>query len=68
VHGATATMTALIDAIGYKTAESLLCESEQTHQSLRDLVLQKGLLTAEAFDEMISAEAVTRLGSRKEIE
>ena len=66
VHGATATITALIDVIGYETAEAVLHESETTHQSLRDVVIRKGYLTGEAFDEMIGADAVTRLGSRKE--
>jgi len=67
VHGATATITALIDVIGYETAEVVLRESQVMHQSLRDVVIRKGYLTGEAFDEMISADAVTRLGSRKEI-
>jgi len=66
VHGATATITALIDVIGYETAEAVLRESRATQQSLRDVVIRKDHLTGEAFDEMISAEAVTRLGSQKE--
>ena len=66
VRGATATITALIDVIGYETAEAVLRESRATQQSLRDIVVRKGYLTGAAFDEMISADAVTRLGSQKE--
>ncbi len=67
VHGATATVTALIDAIGYKAAEAMLRESQNTQTSLRDIVVQRGLLTEEAYDDLTSAEAVMRLGSRKEV-
>ncbi len=65
VHGATATVTALIEKIGYKAAEGLLQESEATQQPLRDIVVQKGLLRVEAYDALISAETVTRLGQRE---
>ncbi len=63
---ATATVTALIDVIGYKIAEDVLSESEHTQESLREIVVQKGLLTEAAFDELMGAEAVICLGSRKE--
>lgn len=66
INGATATITALIDTIGYETAEAVLRQSKETSQSLRDVVISKGYMTGDAFDEMISANAVTRLGSRKE--
>ncbi|MDT8302886.1 MAG: lyase family protein, partial [Sedimentisphaerales bacterium] len=63
VNGATATITALIDVLGYETAEAVLRESQTTNQSLRDVVIRRGYLTGEAFDETISADAVIRLGS-----
>ncbi|HOI16091.1 MAG TPA: aspartate ammonia-lyase, partial [Geobacteraceae bacterium] len=68
VDGATATLTALVDRIGYSAAQQIAAEAKATGTGVRAVVLERGLLTAEDFDDMISAESVTRLGSplRKE--
>ncbi len=68
VDSATATLTALIDMIGYHAAQELAAESTATGKGIRTVVLDRGLLTAEDFDELVSAENVTKLGSplRKE--
>jgi len=34
-------------------------------RSIRELVLERGLLTAEQYDQLTSPENVTRLGSRE---
>ena len=62
VENATATVTALLDVIGYKAAQEITREL-RPGESIRDAVLRRNLLTADQFDELVSAEAVTRLGS-----
>ena len=68
VESSTATVTALLDAIGYQAAQEASDEARAKGISIRRLVIEKGLLDAESFDELVSAESVTRLGSplRKE--
>ncbi len=70
VESSTATVTALVDAIGYHAAQKVSEEARAEGKSIRDVVLEKGLLDAESFDESVSAESVMRLGSplRKEKE
>jgi aspartate ammonia-lyase len=68
VDGATATLTALIDMIGYQAAQEIAAEAKASGRGIRAIVLDRGLLDAEDFDELVSAENVTKLGSplRKE--
>jgi len=68
VAGATATLTALVDRIGYREAQEIATLYNGRSADLREVVIDRGLLTGEEFDELVSAEAVTRLGSplRKE--
>jgi len=67
VEGSTATLTALLPIIGYEGA----CRLAEAHtssrngKSIKDIAMAEGILTAEQFDEMISPEAVMRLGSPK---
>lgn len=63
VRGATATVTALIDVIGYKTAESVLQEAQQSGKAIREVVLARGLMDEDDYDARITPEAVMRLGS-----
>jgi aspartate ammonia-lyase len=66
VENSTAVLTALVDKIGYDAAEQLAGEAAahpQGRQGVRQLVIDRGLLTAEEFDQLISPERVTRLGS-----
>jgi aspartate ammonia-lyase len=63
VEGATACVTALVPAIGYEAAQGVAEAARGEHKSIREVVLERGLLTASQFDELISPEAVMRLGS-----
>jgi aspartate ammonia-lyase len=63
VESATVTATALISALGHATVCRVVEEARSTHTSIRNVVLGKGLLTADQFDALISPEAVCRLGS-----
>ena len=64
VRASSAAATALVPEIGYEAA----CEVARRGRSergatIRDVVLADGLLTAEQYDELLTAEAVCRLGT-----
>ncbi len=64
VNNSTALLTALVDKIGYDAAERLAAEAAACGQvDVRKLAIDRGLLSAEEFDALISPERVTRLGS-----
>lgn len=58
-----ATATALVEPLGYKQAEEILAESRTSGHSLADIVEQRGLMTRDAFNTLVSPESVMRLGS-----
>jgi aspartate ammonia-lyase len=58
----TATATALSPYIGYAATAEIAKESVKTSRSIRELVLERGLLDAERLDAILSAEAMTRPG------
>lgn len=63
VEGSTATLTALLPAIGYERAAQIAERARATGKLIREVVVGDGILTAAQFDELISPEAVCRLGS-----
>lgn len=63
VAAATATVTALVDRIGYQAAETVARTAQAESKTVRQVVLEQGLLTAEQFDQAVAPDAVTRLGS-----
>jgi aspartate ammonia-lyase len=63
LDGATAVVTALVGEIGYEAAQELAREARASGRSVREVALARGLLDAERFDALTSAEAVNRLGS-----
>ncbi len=63
VEGATALLTALIEEIGYDAAQSVGASARDSGRSVREVVLQSGLLTPEQFEQLVSPESVMRLGS-----
>jgi len=63
VASGTATVTALVEMIGYEAATAVAAEARTAGKTVRQLVVEKGLLTGEQFDALVSAEAVMRLGS-----
>jgi aspartate ammonia-lyase len=63
VDGATATVTAIVDLVGYEAAQRIARDAESSNRSIRDAVLASGLLTGEQFDRAIAPDAVTSLGS-----
>ena len=63
VAATTAAATALLPALGYEQAEAVAREALNCSLSIREIVVKRGLLTADQFDHLISPEAVTRLGT-----
>ena len=65
VNTSTATATALIPALGYDRVSDVLEAIQVTGEPLKDYVISQGLLDEKTFEELISPEAVCRLGSPK---
>ncbi|HKI37733.1 MAG TPA: aspartate ammonia-lyase [Gemmataceae bacterium] len=63
VESAVAAATALVDVIGYEPAQELAATARREGKGIKQLVLERGLLTACEFDRLVAPEAVTRLGS-----
>jgi aspartate ammonia-lyase len=63
VESSTASVTALVGLIGYKAAEEIASEASCSSKSIRSILVERGMMTVEQFDELTSAESVTRLGS-----
>lgn len=61
-HNSTATLTALIMRIGYEKACTIAKKAKELNKSIRELVLDEGLMSAEEFDAIISPESVCKLG------
>lgn len=62
VNTATASATALLPALGYEGARNAARDAAARGMSLRDHVIQAGLLSPEDFDALVAPEAVCRLG------
>jgi aspartate ammonia-lyase len=58
----TATATALSPYIGYAATADIAKEAVKTGRSIRDLVLERGLLDARQLDQILSADAMTKPG------
>ena len=62
VESSTATLTALVAAIGYEKTQEIARQARQGGSTIRHVVLGRGLLTPQEFDKLISPAAVMRLG------
>jgi aspartate ammonia-lyase len=67
VHASSAAAAALVPEIGYDAACELVREANARGATIRDAVVAKGLLTAEQYGELLTAEAVCRLGHPQHI-
>jgi aspartate ammonia-lyase len=63
LNGAVSVTTALVDHIGYHAAENAARVAHESGRPIREVVIDRGLLTSESFDAVLAPEAVTRLGS-----
>jgi aspartate ammonia-lyase len=53
----------LASRLGYDRVSELAAEAHDTGRPLRELVIDKGLLTRDELDAITTPEAVNRLGS-----
>jgi aspartate ammonia-lyase len=65
VQSGTAVATALVETLGYEKVTELVAAAERDGVPLRQLVLDRALLTPEQFADLTSPERVTQIGSRK---
>ncbi len=63
VQASSAAATALVPALGYDRACEVVAEAQRSGRTIRDVVVGAGLLDTARFDELLSAEAVCRLGT-----
>jgi len=62
VENSTAIATALLPTLGYEKACEIATEAAQNRRTIRQVVVEQGLLSEAEFDACISPEAVCRLG------
>ena len=55
-------VTALLPHLGYETASSLAKEAYTTGRAIRDIILEKGLLTEDEINHILSPKEMTRPG------
>jgi aspartate ammonia-lyase len=67
VETSTAVATALLPALGYEHTCAVVARSRETGRTVRETVLEEGLLTGEELEQLLSPEAVTRLGTPQSI-
>jgi aspartate ammonia-lyase len=64
VEGSTAVVTALLPVLGYERACRVAQEAKAAGKTVREIVVSQGIVSETVFDELISPEAVCRLGSK----
>jgi len=66
VENSTAAVTALVADLGYEKCTRIAKQAKEQNKTIRQVVLEQKLLSNERFSELISPEAVTRLGFKKQ--
>jgi aspartate ammonia-lyase len=64
VHDGTAALTALVERIGHAAANDLSRAVAAGEGTMRDLVVRRGLISAEEYDQLTSPGRVNQLGHR----
>ena len=67
VRASSAAATALVPEIGYEAACDVVRAAQAEEATIRDVIVAKGLLTADQYEELLSAEAVCRLGTPQQL-
>jgi aspartate ammonia-lyase len=62
VDSSTAVATALLPALGYEGTCEVVARSRETGRTIRATVLEDGILSAGDLEQLLTPEAVTRLG------
>ena len=64
LHNSTATITALVEKIGYEKAAEIAEIADDSGRSIREIVITGGILSEDEFEYLTSAEHVNKLGSK----
>lgn len=67
VETSLATLTALLPCLGYKKATEIAIKSQQTGQSIKEIVIYEQILSEEDYKTLINPESVCALGHTKRI-
>jgi aspartate ammonia-lyase len=59
----TAAAAVLVEVLGYDRAQAIALEARRRGSGVREVVVEDGVMTAEAFDALLAPESVNRLGS-----
>ena len=62
-EGSVAIVTALVEPLGYAAAQDVAIAARNEGRTVREIVLERGLLTEAELDQLVSPDAVRRLGS-----
>jgi len=63
VETSTAIITALVEKIGYKTSQEIAIAAKKEDKTIRQIVLDRKIMSGAEFDSLISPQKVTMLGS-----
>jgi aspartate ammonia-lyase len=62
VQASSAVATALVPALGYEAASALVAAAQASGRTIRAVVIDEDVLTEKQLDELLTPEAVCRLG------
>lgn len=65
VENSTAVVTALVVKLGYDKSSQIAKAAKKQNKTIRQIVLEQNLISKNEFDQLISPEAVCRLGFKK---
>ena len=67
VHSSSAAALALLPSIGAEAARAAVDKAKARGMTIREVVVADGTLTAAAYDELLSPEAVGRIGTQQRL-
>lgn len=63
VNSSTASATALVGKIGYDKVSEIIKIAKEKNRTIRETAVEEGFVSAEEFEQLISPEAVCKLGN-----
>jgi aspartate ammonia-lyase len=63
VETSTAIVTALVEKIGYKAAQEIAEAAKKENKTIREVIVERKIITEAEFENLIAPQKVTMLGS-----
>jgi aspartate ammonia-lyase len=63
VETSTAVLTAIVEKVGYQTAQKIAAEAKEQNKTVREIILKLGIMTEAEFESLISPQKVLMLGN-----